>query len=188
MEKMRMLQTGRSSMNRAAGFTLMELLVVIMILGFFSAFLSLRIENVFSGGDLRLASRVLMGEIKKFRGRAAYSHKEQVMGFKVGRNILYPVESIAEGETGSGWVSEDKTTASQTTYLPEGVILEDVVTPLMGKIQEGEARIRFFGNGCVERSLIHLRNERDEAYTLEINPLTGHVRVHDGYVDQRVEP
>ena len=188
MERMRMLQTGRFSRNRAAGFTLMELLVVIMILGFFSAFLSLRIENVFSGGDLRLASRVIMGEIKEFRGRAAYSHKEQIMGFLVGRNSLYPVESIAEREPGSGWAIEDRETAPQTTRLPEGVILEDVVTPRMGKIQEGEARIRFFANGCVERSLIHLRNTGDDVYTLEINPLTGNVRIYDRYVDQGVEP
>ena len=56
-----------------------------------------------------------------------------------------------------------------------------------GKIQEGEAFITFFANGCVDRSLIHLRNEKDEVYTLEINPLTGHVKIHDRYIEQKTE-
>ena len=163
----------------------MELLVVLLILGFFSAFLSLRIESVFSGGDLRLASRIVMGEIKKFRGRAAYSHKEQVLGLEVGKNRLYPVASPFENGEVSGWSVETKDENVETTYLPEGVVLEDVVIPLEGKIQDGEARIRFFGNGCVEHALIHLKNEKDRVYTLELNPLTGRVTVHDGYVEQK---
>ena len=58
--------------------------------------------------------------------------------------------------------------------------------PAANKIQEGEARIRFFANGTVERALIHLRNEKNDAYTLEINPLTGFVKIYDGYIEKKI--
>ncbi len=177
--------TGSPRKNRPHGFTLMELLVVILILGLFSVLLSVRIENVFTGGDLRLATRIIIGEISKLRGKAAYTHKEQILGLKVGENILYPIDSAPDGKTLSEWMSEEEKIAQNAAHLPEGVILEDVVILSKGKIQEGEARIRFFANGTIERSLIHLRNEADEVYTLQINPLTGHVRVHDRYIEQK---
>ena len=56
-----------------------------------------------------------------------------------------------------------------------------------GKIQEGEARLLFFPDGSIERSLIHLRNEKNEVYTLEINPLTGAVKIYDRYIEQKSE-
>ena len=178
-------QTGPLKKNRIYGFTLIELLLVILIVGLFSGLLSIRIENIFSGGDLRLASRVIISEINSLRGKAAYTHKEQVLGLEVGGNTLYPIDSEMPKKPFSERVTEEKEPAPKIAYLPEGVTLEDVVTLSKGKIQEGEARIRFFANGCIEKSLIHLRNEADEVYTLEINPLTGRVKIHDTYIEQK---
>ena len=180
------LQTGLSNKNRVCGFTLIELLVVLLILGLFSALLSIRIEGLFSGGDLRFASRIIINEINNLRGKAAHTRKDQVLGLEVGHNILYPVESAPHREITPEWMIEEKEIPLKATYLPEGVRFEDVVVLSKGKVQEGEARIRFFANGCIERSLIHLRNETDKVYTLEINPLTGYVRVYDTYVDQKM--
>jgi hypothetical protein len=75
-------------------------------------------------------------------------------------------------------------TSSRELKMPKGVILKDVVVFPYGKFQEGVTKIRFYPNGCVDRTLFHLENERDEAYTLEVNPLTGHVMIYDRYIDQ----
>ena len=113
----------------------MELLVVILILGLFSVLLSVRIGNVFTGGDLRLATRIIIGEISKLRGKAAYTRKDQVLGLEVGHNILYPVESAPHGETTTEWMIEEKEIPLNATYLPEGVRFEDVVVLSKGKVQ-----------------------------------------------------
>ncbi len=178
-------QTGLIQKSKIHGFTLMELLVVLLIVGLFSALLSIRIENLFSGGDLRLASRIIIAEINKRRGKAAYTHKEQVLGLKVGNNMLYSIDSESQRAIVPDLITEEEKIALKAIYLPDGVILEDVVIVSKGKVQGGEARIRFFANGTVDRSLIHLRNEADKVYTLQINPLTGDVRVHDKYIDQK---
>ena len=184
---MQTLLTGLFKKNRGCGFTLIELLVVLVIMGLFSAIVSLRIEGGIVGGDLRLASRMIIGEIKNLRGKAAYTHKNQTLEFNIEKNIFYPVEPETAEEGLSGLVFEDKEYPLNSRRLPEGVQLEDVVILTKGKIQEGEAIIRFFPNGCVDRSLIHLRNEKGEVYTLEINPITGQVRIYDRYIDQEIE-
>ncbi|MCK4789659.1 MAG: type II secretion system protein [Desulfobacteraceae bacterium] len=182
------LITGLLHKNKVNGFTLVEFLVVILIIGLFSALISIRIEGSLSGGDLRLATRVIMGEINQLRGKAASTHKEQVLGLNVDENYLYTYHPLPEKEDLSSQFQEEHGDYLKTIKrLPDGVNLEDVVIFSKGKIQEGEARIRFFANGCIDRSLIHLTNEKDEKYTLQINPITGQITVYDKYIDQKME-
>ena len=183
---MRILPTGSSKQSSLPGFTLLELLVVLFLVGLFSALLSIRIEGVVSGGDLRLATRLIIGEINELRGKAAYTRKDQELGFNLDENSFYPIESEPEDEEPFGWFSEKNDSELNVRRVPDGVKVEDLVIFSKGKVQEGEAKIKFYANGSVERSLIHLRNEKDSVYTLEINPLTGHVRLYDRYVDQQI--
>jgi prepilin-type N-terminal cleavage/methylation domain-containing protein len=159
--------------NRRFGFTLLELIAVMFILAMMSGLLTMRMGGGLFGGDLRLATRMIVGEVYRLRGIAAYTHRGQVLGLDVDSNRFYSLEPLADGKT------------LKKQALPVGVTLEDVVIFPKGKIQEGEARIRFFPNGCVDRSLIHLRNEHHEAYTLEINPVTGQITIHDTYLEQK---
>jgi len=182
-----MSATGPLGTNRSKGFTLVEFLVVILILGLFTTLVSIRIEGALSGGDLRLATRMIMGEINQLRGRAAATHTEQFLGLHVDENYLYTFRPPQNEEDLSELVQEGKERYLKRRNLPDGVGLEDVVIFSKGKVQEGEARIRFFSNGCIESSLIHLKNERDEVYTLKINPITGQLTIYDEYIDQKME-
>jgi hypothetical protein len=80
---------------------------------------------------------------------------------------------------------EEKEVAPRQKDLPSGVFFADVVLDTLGKIQEGKAEVRFFANGCVEHTLIHLKNEGGKIYTLEINPVTGLIKTHEGYIEQK---
>ena len=153
---------------------MLELLAVVFIIALFSGLLSVRLGSFLSGGDLRLATRMIIGEVSRLRGVAAHTHREQVLDLDIDKNRFYSFDPLVSGKT------------TEKRDLPAGITLADVVILSKGKIQGGEARIRFFPNGCVDRSLIHLRNENDKAYTLEINPLTGQIKIHDAYVDQKI--
>ena len=160
-------------------------MIVVFILGTMTGLLSIRIEGALSGGDLRLASRMIIGEINGLRGRAVASHREQALRLNVDENTLYSEETAPSEDSSTVFEGgEGAPSAQKGRQLPEGVDLEDVFLFFEGKIQEGEALIRFYANGCVDRSLIHLRNEHNDVYTLEVNPLTGRVELHDTYVEQ----
>ena len=185
---MAMLQTGQVQRSRRSGFTLLELLVVILIIGMFAAFAAVRMDAVVSGGDLRLASRLIIAEIRSLRGKAAHTHQAQQLAFDIEKQLFYPVlAGREEAETALGETEKKNKTFDSMKKLPEGVFIEDVAILSKGKIQEGEARLLFFPDGSIERSLIHLRNEKNEVYTLEINPLTGAVKIYDRYIEHKSE-
>lgn len=164
------------------GFTLFELLIVLILIGLFFSLLFSRIGDFLTEGDLRAASRTLISEIQRYRSMAAYARSEQFLALDLEKNTLYGANAIGEPLPAT-----EENAMTRERFLPSGVRLEDVVIHPRGKIQEGVAVLRFFMDGSVERALIHLRNERDEIYSLQLNPLTGSVRIYETYVDERME-
>jgi len=162
------------------GFTLFELLIVLILLSIFGSLLFTRVADVISEGDLRSASRMVIGEIQRYRAQAAYSRADRFLAVDMDKNSLYGVNS--HGELLS---DVERTSGLQEKSLPSGVRLEDVVIHPKGKIQESIAVIRFCPDGSLERALIHLRNEAEEVYTLQLNPFTGAVNVYETYVDEK---
>lgn len=164
---------------RAKGFTLLELLVVLAILGIFLGIFSLGTGNIISSGDLRLATRQILSEVASVRGEAAGTRSERLLIFNLDENSL-------EKETEEKGIESGLSENGRRTVLrlPREVDLEDIRIERRGKFQEGKVAVRFFPNGCLERTLIHLKNPKDETYTIEINPLTGQGTLYERYIDQ----
>jgi prepilin-type N-terminal cleavage/methylation domain-containing protein len=181
-----MSRTGLKRKDDQRGFTLFELVIVIFIVTLFLGLASVPIEGVLAGGDLGRATRMIMSEVSRLRGEAAYTRKPQALILNITENSFYPYEPQEEKKL-EDLLKETERVSSRKQALPPGVSIEDVVVLSKGKEQEGEAFIRFFSNGCVEHSLIHLRNSANEAYTLEILPVTGFVRAHEGYIEKKKE-
>ena len=185
-----MSPTGRPRKNETAGFSLFEIAVVLFIISLFFVLVTVPIEGILSGGDLGQATRMLMSEVSKLRGEAAYTRKIQTLVLNIEQNTFYALEPETPVEfrkTEESLFEEEKEVVPRKKELPSGVFFADVVVDTLGKIQEGKAEIRFFANGCVEHTLIHLKNEGGKFYTLEINPVTGLIRTHEGYIEQKRE-
>lgn len=181
--RIRTSPTGQPRSVENGGFTLLELTLVLLIAGLLFSLVTIRLEGAIFGGDLGLASRMIAGEVKRLRGLAAHTRTPQVMVLDMEEGRLYQLKAPDPQEKEFG--EEMKKRLLNVRELPPGVFVEDVLYPAKGKVQDGKAEIRFFENGCIERSLIHLRNEKDQVHTLEINPLTGEVVVHDRYFEQK---
>jgi hypothetical protein len=185
-----MSPTGRPGRNKTAGFSLFEIAVVLFIISLFFVLVTVPIEGILSGGDLGQATRMLMSEVSKLRGEAAYTRRIQTLVLNIEQNTFYAMEPETPVEfrkTEESFFEEEKEVVSRRKDLPPGVFFADVVVDTVGKVQEGKAEVRFFANGCVEHTLIHLKNEGGKFYTLEINPVTGLIRTHEGYIEQKRE-
>ena len=185
-----MSPTGRPRKNETAGFSLFEIAVVLFIISLFFVLVTVPIEGILSGGDLGQATRMLMSEVSKLRGEAAYTRKIQTLVLNIEQNTFYALEPETPVEfrkTEESLFEGKKEVVPGKKDLPSGVSFADVVLDTLGKVQEGKAEIRFFANGCVEHTLIHLKNEGGKFYTLEINPVTGLIRTHEGYIEQKRE-
>lgn len=181
-----MSPTGRNRRSDCRGFTLFELVIVLFIVSLFLSLASVPIEGVLAGGDLGRATRMIMSEVSRLRGEAAYARKPQVLVLNLTEHSFYPLESEQEKKL-EGTLNETGKRNTKKQMLPQGVYFEDVVVLSRGKDQEGEAFIRFYANGCVDHSLIHMKNSANQAYTLEIHPVTGYVRIHEGYIEKKKE-
>jgi general secretion pathway protein H len=70
----------------------------------------------------------------------------------------------------------------QPVRLSTGVEIGGVWTPRFSEpVTEGEAHLYFFPAGETQRALIYLVDARENAYTLDVQPLTGRVRVLSGW-------
>ena len=192
----RLEMTLRQSLSRGrevgvgtpAGFTLFEFAVVLFLISLFFVLVAVPIQGVVSGGDLGQATRLLMSEVSRLRGEAAYTRKVQTLVMDMEKNRFYALDPETPAEfrkTEESLFEEEREAGPRQKDLPSGVFFADVVLDTLGKIQEGKAEVRFFANGCVEHTLIHLKNEGGKVYTLEINPVTGFIRTYEGYIDQK---
>ena len=70
--------------------------------------------------------------------------------------------------------------------LPRSVRFLGVRTPQFRQIvKSGMAYTHFFPNGWAERTLVYLEDSSGAKMTLEVEPLTGRVVLHDGQLDYR---
>lgn len=168
------------------GFSLFELVIVLFIVSLFLSLVSVPIQGVLAGGDLGRASRMIISEVNRLRGEAAYARKPHVLVLNMTEHSFYSLET-GEGGGQGGTLKEAEKRSEKRHVLPQGVYFEDVVVLSRGKEQEGEIFVRFYANGCVDHSLIHLKNNANQAYTLELHPVTGYVRIHEGYLEKKKE-
>ena len=139
---MRMSPTGRPEKNRAAGFTLFEFAVVLFLISLFFVLVTVPIEGVLSGGDLGQATRLLMSEVSKLRGEAAYTRKIQTLVLDMEQNTFYALtpETLVEfRKTEESLFKEEEEIPPLKKDLPSGVFFADVVLDTLGKLQEAIA-------------------------------------------------
>ena len=154
------------------GFTLLELFVVLLIISTFLTLVTVRIEKTISRGDLSESVRILVRGIQGSRSRALFSREKQYLYLKI--------------ESGEYLIRGESQKQPYKGSLPDGVIIQDVLFPLKGKVMEGEAEIVFLPNGCTERVLIHLENSEGNNLTLKVDPFTADVKVQEGYIEEAV--
>jgi general secretion pathway protein H len=164
-------RTGRLS----SGFTLLELLLVILILGMTAALVLPRVASM-GAGDLKWTSRHFAGLIQHLANESSKTKQTYRLYYNL-ENGAYWVAALKE----SGEFVEVTDPFIARRVLPQQISFEDVVTPQQGKVDHGEAFTQFYPMG-VEKTWIHLK-EGSRKWTLVINPLTGRVKVFNEYVD-----
>jgi general secretion pathway protein H len=158
------------------GFTLLEIVVVLFIIGLLLLLIYPKIQTLTENG-LQSASRHLVGTIQ-------YLYHESMANRQI-RRLSYDLQGRAYQVQAINSVGESATPASigSRVPLPQGVAFQDVVTLRQGKVTEGEAFTQFYPAGLVEKTVIHLTDQDQRVFTLDINPLTGRVKVYEGYIE-----
>ncbi|MBC7692456.1 MAG: prepilin-type N-terminal cleavage/methylation domain-containing protein [Methylotenera sp.] len=203
---MKPLSRSRTSRLHASdqGFTLIEMLVVIALIGLIGLFAIPSISGVFKL-SLGTATREMASVIKETYNSTAMTKKVHrlVYDFKAGQ---YWVESGPESlllDTADTRQKEerrrrftkpnekeepsaftlDKSVTRKKLTLPRGVEFEDVVTEQTKEpLTEGKGYTHFFPHGIIEQTVIHLKDNANHHVTLVIQPLVGRTHLIERYV------
>lgn len=162
----------------AGGFTLLEVVLVVLIIGIVVAVAFPRFANI-GGGDLKLEARTLTGRIQGLYAEAAFTRRPHRLVFDLDQDRYAAEVMNVESRT---FVPVDPTFMAPV-QLPSGIDLKDVTTARAGKREEGQVALLFDPMGQAEFATIHLEARGGGTLTLEINPLTGKVAIEDGYVE-----
>lgn len=165
-------------MRDQKGFTLIELVVVIFLVGIFLLVAVPKFKDI-TEVNIKSASRRLTGTIRYLYSEAVFKKRVYKLAFDIDTNE-YWVEVIE----GNEFVTSVDTFL-QRKRLPVGVFFKDIKTQRsLGKTEKGSGEfILFMPTGFVEPAVIHLATEDGQAYTLATKPYTGGTIVFDEYID-----
>ena len=166
--------------RNAAGFTLLELAVVMMIMG-----LVIMLAIPYLGG---LGNAQLKSETRRVASRANYLYEEaaaqKVMlrlvfdldhnGYFVMRFDPFAVKPTIVREIGPAGVR---------AMMPSGVRIRDVWVEGVGTIRKGSISCQFYPTGYVDATVVHMTDARSVVYTLSISPTSGQVAITNKDLD-----
>lgn len=162
------------------GFSLIELLVVLVLISVFSAFVGVNVAGSLSNMGLKTASKKVAASLRYARSRAITESVPYVALLDLNQNrvtIKPDVTSSGRKKETDNYASKLKKSDTKRYDLPEDVKFKNALT-----FEGAESDSRFFAvvfmpNGCSSGGTILLENNRERGSAVKIDFVTGTVRV-----------
>ncbi len=170
--------------GRRRGFTFLEVMVVIVLLGVLMAVTLPNMRGTGQVAALRGAARELAAGLRIARQRAISTHREVFVLFDLeGDRWRINLNIDPEEEPDSHRYSRDSLyELEMPVTLPPKVFFDSVASdePPPADQRDSLAMVVFYPDGRASAAQITLRNERGRALTVELAASTGRVLVYEG--------
>jgi prepilin-type N-terminal cleavage/methylation domain-containing protein len=165
----------RPSNSPSKGFTLLELMIVIAIIGIVLGYAAPRIVSSLTNSDIDEAQRMLENLYLSAKSYAITQHKPCYIQYDIDNKIVgfYP----APEKSGTEPELEKK------IKLPETIEIRGVKNMNQPKKDKGKAEIKVNTDGIIEKSLVYIQGSHDKIYTLEVKSFSGKFKLHDSYIE-----
>ncbi len=162
--------------RHSGGFTLIELTLVIILMGFFLSLTMPRIRDTLLSDDFKSSSRKLLLTIISLRTQAISGHKDYELKFDLETNRYW-------SESRDMLELELAEAREQASVLPETVVIKAVLFKNKDRVTAGEVSIRFSKKGYIQPSIIHLEAEDGRKFSFELSPFLGKVTISEEYIE-----
>lgn len=163
-----------------SGFTLAEIMVVVVLIGVLLSVLLPRFGGMSEEERLRTAARRLAGLAQEAHSQAVTESRPYFLclDLDLKQSWLSTVRPGQEGEAGR---------ESRYLPLPADVVFQDAIHPSDGTVKTGRAAFGYWPQGGSEPGEIHLRNPEGREMTLLLRPYLGKTEIKDGYVHEETK-
>ena len=161
------------------GFTLLELLIVLAIMGITLGYIGPRIYGGFTTSGMDKACRDITVVLQYARSLAVTNHQNYLVRFNLDEGRM----SICAKPKSSGTVP----VIVKQRSLPDGIRFESIKTPYHPTRQSGATDLTVTTEGLVEQGAIYIENTAGSVFTLEIKPFSGELKVTDHFVEKAYE-
>ena len=164
------------------GFTLVELIVVMVLITMMTAIAIPKIRSSLFSNELRATARRFIGLVAE-TGQEARSKRTEVR-LRFDRQQHQFTTAPAADTT-----PHDTVMRYPKVPVPESIQVVDVISAHGGKKNQGELEILFSSRGYVDKTVVHLRDDSGDELSVILSPFLGVTRVLEGYVsldDDRV--
>lgn len=170
-----LIRTSITGTMNKRGFTLVELLIVIALIGMVLALAVPTTREALMVNGLKKSSRLLIGLERQLRAEAVRDQADYILVLNI-PEVSYHV--ITADMTPEKLLEVEK----KAKKLPGGIAILDVIRGNNEKIADGKVEIKFGKNNISPPLVIHLAEEEDRM-TLVVNPFLGVTAVYDHYAD-----
>ena len=169
---------GRISVDKR-GYTLLELLVVLVIIILASAFVVPRLGSSLGNLSIKTAAKKLSASLRYARNSAVSEKVTYVTLFNIDDNRILVIpekENVDESLQNSSSDEERQSKASLTYELPPDIKIEKTMT-FSGEVVSDSFSILFFPNGSSTGGEITLISEKDRRSRVLVDMVTGSVKI-----------
>ena len=161
-------------MNRH-GYTLIELALVVFLLGLMLFLAVPKVRESLIKDELASSVRRTVGVVRGLRADAVREQLDYVLQLDLKNNAFwtYSLDMTPEKK------AERKASAFR---FPEGVRITDIVQSGLGTKTDGEVTIKFYKQGHVQPTVIHLARD-DRSATIILAPFLSTIKTYEKYVD-----
>ncbi len=163
--------------SAAAGFTLFELAIVVLIIGLITTM----VAPYFRG----MRSTLIKGEVRRLAGRASFLY-DQASSRKMVMRLTFDLDnnryfvSRLDPYALNPLFALDGEPGATAVALPAEVRLRDVTVEGIGTLSRGTISCQFYPEGFVDATVVHMADVWGGLFTLSFDPLTGRVAIMRG--------
>jgi type II secretion system protein H len=185
---------GKQPFTGPRGFTLIEIIIVLVIMGLMAAFAGPRIAKSLGGLSLRTTAKKVAGALRYAKSRSVNTGRLYSVILDCDKNRVIVLQS--RQAPAAGMLEEDNATDDEEFSdarqpketkpemkiypLPEGITFDKITIGDVEDDEEAEEKIyqmAFFPNGTSQGGEILLSDSRERIYSIQVDFLTGVVTV-----------
>ncbi|MBN1830325.1 MAG: GspH/FimT family pseudopilin [Deltaproteobacteria bacterium] len=188
MERHRELASDREMQRRfrgAGGYSLFELLVVLIIIGMAAALVTPRITGTLSSTNLKTAVKKIAAVLRYARSQAVAEERVVTVRFDLdARSVSFDASKDANSAAGEDAAGEKKSARVKEYVLPDKIVIEKV---RIGEdaIDSGMATITFFPAGTSTGGTLVIADDRERRFQISVDFITGSVVIAEGAGDEK---